>query len=75
LDRYDVSDAGDNTLALVPNDATQTRFYLKAADDAAAEFARQAWMKDIQEMKTTLGECLGKFCVSPGFCVLIPMLV
>jgi hypothetical protein len=64
-----VSDAGENTFALVPNDATQTRYYLKAADEAAAEFARQAWVKDIQEMKATLGECLGKLCFAGILCI------
>lgn len=58
LDKYTVkqSESEDNTLELKPNEAGLPEFRIRAKDAASVEFVRQAWLKDIQEMKELLGE-------------------
>uniref|UniRef100_A0A9J2P3W7 Immunoglobulin I-set domain protein n=1 Tax=Ascaris lumbricoides TaxID=6252 RepID=A0A9J2P3W7_ASCLU len=56
LDKYTVkqSESEDNTLELKPNEAGLPEFRIRAKDAASVEFVRQAWLKDIQEMKELL---------------------
>ncbi|KHN78733.1 Muscle M-line assembly protein unc-89 [Toxocara canis] len=56
LDKYTVKqlEGEDNTLELKPNEPGLPGFRIRAKDAPSVEFVRQAWLKDIQEMKESL---------------------